>query len=180
MSHEKCLKHVRTPCTGIAPSLVRVPVAHCFGPRGLYKRRFCSVCRKGLEAPALRCEATAASATRMDTRTMTRITTTGGRGTCPPARAARSAGRRVGPPMCRQVCAASGVVSRPMRCAPQHLLQSVRLGACGPWSCPPRVCACCPATSARCTASALLRLWCQSQVRLWVALGTPGSRLAEH
>ncbi|KAI6056236.1 diacylglycerol kinase theta isoform X1 [Marmota monax] len=56
MSHEKCLKHVRTPCTGIAPSLVRVPVAHCFGPRGLYKRRFCSVCRKGLEAPALRCE----------------------------------------------------------------------------------------------------------------------------
>ncbi|ELR60812.1 Diacylglycerol kinase theta, partial [Bos mutus] len=57
MSHEKCLKHVKTPCTSVAPSLVRVPVAHCFGPRGLYKRRFCSVCRKGLEAPGLRCEA---------------------------------------------------------------------------------------------------------------------------
>ncbi|NP_001193234.2 diacylglycerol kinase theta [Bos taurus] len=56
MSHEKCLKHVKTPCTSVAPSLVRVPVAHCFGPRGLYKRRFCSVCRKGLEAPGLRCE----------------------------------------------------------------------------------------------------------------------------
>ncbi|XP_043761850.1 diacylglycerol kinase theta isoform X2 [Cervus elaphus] len=56
MSHEKCLKHVKTPCTSVAPSLVRVPVAHCFGPRGLYKRRFCSVCRKGLEALGLRCE----------------------------------------------------------------------------------------------------------------------------
>ncbi|XP_045384256.1 diacylglycerol kinase theta isoform X4 [Lemur catta] len=56
MSHEKCLKHVKTPCTSVAPSLVRVPVAHCFGPRGLYKRKFCAICRKGLEAPALRCE----------------------------------------------------------------------------------------------------------------------------
>ncbi|XP_057560862.1 diacylglycerol kinase theta isoform X3 [Hippopotamus amphibius kiboko] len=56
MSHEKCLKHVKTPCTSVAPSLVRVPVAHCFGPRGHYKRKFCAVCRKGLEAPGLRCE----------------------------------------------------------------------------------------------------------------------------
>ncbi|XP_007953967.1 diacylglycerol kinase theta [Orycteropus afer afer] len=56
MSHEKCLKHMKTPCACVAPSLVRVPVAHCFGPRGLYKRRFCAVCRKALEAPALRCE----------------------------------------------------------------------------------------------------------------------------
>ncbi|XP_039694296.1 diacylglycerol kinase theta isoform X2 [Pteropus medius] len=56
MSHEKCLKHVKTPCPSMAPSLVRVPVAHCFGSRGLYKRKFCSVCRKCLEAPALRCE----------------------------------------------------------------------------------------------------------------------------
>ncbi|XP_032347714.1 diacylglycerol kinase theta isoform X4 [Camelus ferus] len=56
MSHEKCVKHVKTPCTSVAPSLVRVPVAHCFGPRGHYKRKFCAVCRKGLEAPALRCE----------------------------------------------------------------------------------------------------------------------------
>ncbi|XP_023109142.2 diacylglycerol kinase theta [Felis catus] len=56
MSHEKCLKHVKTPCSSVAPSLVRVPVAHCFGLRGLYKRKFCAVCRKGLEVPALRCE----------------------------------------------------------------------------------------------------------------------------
>ncbi|XP_011826316.1 PREDICTED: diacylglycerol kinase theta [Mandrillus leucophaeus] len=56
MSHEKCLKLVRIPCTSVAPSLVRVPVAHCFGPRGLHKRKFCAVCRKVLEAPALHCE----------------------------------------------------------------------------------------------------------------------------
>ncbi|XP_055102609.1 diacylglycerol kinase theta isoform X1 [Symphalangus syndactylus] len=56
MSHEKCLKHVRIPCTSMAPSLVRVPVAHCFGPLGLHKRKFCAVCRKVLEVPALHCE----------------------------------------------------------------------------------------------------------------------------
>ncbi|XP_028638236.1 diacylglycerol kinase theta isoform X2 [Grammomys surdaster] len=56
MSHEKCLKQVKTPCTSIAPSLVRVPVAHCFGSLGLYKRKFCVVCRKSLEVPAFRCE----------------------------------------------------------------------------------------------------------------------------
>ncbi|XP_054564765.1 diacylglycerol kinase theta isoform X2 [Eptesicus fuscus] len=56
MSHEKCVRQVKTPCTSVAPSLVRVPVAHCFGPRGLYKRKFCAVCRRSLEAPALRCE----------------------------------------------------------------------------------------------------------------------------
>ncbi|KFP60537.1 Diacylglycerol kinase theta, partial [Cariama cristata] len=56
MSHEKCLKNVKIPCSCIAPTLVRVPVAHCFGPPGHYKRRFCTVCRKSLESPALRCE----------------------------------------------------------------------------------------------------------------------------
>ncbi|XP_019410758.1 PREDICTED: diacylglycerol kinase theta [Crocodylus porosus] len=56
MSHEKCLKHVKISCSCIAPSLVRVPVAHCFGPPGHYKRKFCTVCRKPLELPAFRCE----------------------------------------------------------------------------------------------------------------------------
>ncbi|KFO94674.1 Diacylglycerol kinase theta, partial [Buceros rhinoceros silvestris] len=56
MSHEKCLKNVKIPCSCIAPSLVRVPVAHCFGPPGHYKRKFCTVCRKSLESPAFRCE----------------------------------------------------------------------------------------------------------------------------
>uniref|UniRef100_A0A8B9I404 Diacylglycerol kinase n=1 Tax=Anser brachyrhynchus TaxID=132585 RepID=A0A8B9I404_9AVES len=56
MSHEKCLKNVKIPCSCIAASLVRVPVAHCFGPPGHYKRKFCTVCRKSLESPAFRCE----------------------------------------------------------------------------------------------------------------------------
>ncbi|XP_049645659.1 diacylglycerol kinase theta isoform X3 [Suncus etruscus] len=56
MSHEKCLKQVKMPCATLAPRLVYVPVAHCFGPRRLYKRRFCAVCRRGLEVPSLRCE----------------------------------------------------------------------------------------------------------------------------
>uniref|UniRef100_A0A674K5G7 Diacylglycerol kinase n=1 Tax=Terrapene triunguis TaxID=2587831 RepID=A0A674K5G7_9SAUR len=56
MSHEKCLKHVKIPCSCIASSLVRIPVAHCFGPPGHYKRKFCTVCRKQLESLAFRCE----------------------------------------------------------------------------------------------------------------------------
>ncbi|XP_020662730.3 diacylglycerol kinase theta isoform X1 [Pogona vitticeps] len=56
MSHEKCLKHVKMPCSCVAPSLVRVPVAHCLGPPRFYKKKFCAVCRKLLESPALRCE----------------------------------------------------------------------------------------------------------------------------
>nr|XP_023687202.1 diacylglycerol kinase theta isoform X2 [Paramormyrops kingsleyae] len=56
MSHEKCLKLVKAACSCMAPSLVRVPVAHCFGPSG-HKKRFCCVCRKSLEgSPGLRCE----------------------------------------------------------------------------------------------------------------------------
>uniref|UniRef100_A0A4W2EQN1 Phorbol-ester/DAG-type domain-containing protein n=1 Tax=Bos indicus x Bos taurus TaxID=30522 RepID=A0A4W2EQN1_BOBOX len=152
MSHEKCLKHVKTPCTSVAPSLVRVPVAHCFGPRGLYKRRFCSVCRKGLEAPGLRCEATAASATRTGTAITTRTSTTGGRGPCRPARVASSVGRLAAPRTCRPACAASGAASRPTRSAPRRSPPSALSGACAPWSCPPPACASCPETSARCTA----------------------------
>ncbi|XP_075595483.1 diacylglycerol kinase theta isoform X3 [Balearica regulorum gibbericeps] len=56
MSHEKCLKNVKIPCSCIAPSLVRVPVAHCFGSPGHYKKKFCTVCRKSLDSPAFRCE----------------------------------------------------------------------------------------------------------------------------
>uniref|UniRef100_A0A4W5PEM3 diacylglycerol kinase (ATP) n=1 Tax=Hucho hucho TaxID=62062 RepID=A0A4W5PEM3_9TELE len=56
MCHEKCLKTVRTACSCMAPTLVRVPVAHCFGPAG-QKKRFCCVCRKHLEGnTAVRCE----------------------------------------------------------------------------------------------------------------------------
>ncbi|XP_069092678.1 diacylglycerol kinase theta [Pleurodeles waltl] len=57
MSHEKCRKHVKILCACLAPSAVRVPVAHCFRQPGHYKKKFCSVCRKHLEeSSALRCE----------------------------------------------------------------------------------------------------------------------------
>uniref|UniRef100_A0A4W3J134 Diacylglycerol kinase n=1 Tax=Callorhinchus milii TaxID=7868 RepID=A0A4W3J134_CALMI len=57
MSHEKCLKNVRTLCSCLAANLVKIPVAHCLGAPGQYKKKFCSVCRKQLEeTPAIRCE----------------------------------------------------------------------------------------------------------------------------
>lgn len=201
MSHEKCLKQVKTPCTSIAPSLVRVPVAHCFGSLGLYKRKFCVVCRKSLEVPALRCEVCelhvhpdcvpfACSDCRQCHQDgqqdyvsvqcwgrfgrgrlaepltapipRTRTTTTGGRGICLLVHAVRSVGRLAVPRMCWLAYAASGVVCRPTQCAPQHSHLSVRLGVCGPWYCLLHVCACCPETSTRCTASASLRPWPRS------------------
>ncbi|KAJ4922560.1 hypothetical protein JOQ06_016564 [Pogonophryne albipinna] len=56
MCHEKCLKTLRSACSCMTPSLVQVPVSHCFGPAG-QKKRFCSVCRKQTEGnTALRCE----------------------------------------------------------------------------------------------------------------------------
>ncbi|KAM4621925.1 diacylglycerol kinase theta [Polymixia lowei] len=56
MCHEKCLKTLRTVCSCMAPTLVQVPVAHCFGPAG-QKKRFCCICRKHTEGnTALRCE----------------------------------------------------------------------------------------------------------------------------
>ncbi|KAM5158580.1 diacylglycerol kinase theta isoform 3-T3 [Callospermophilus lateralis] len=136
MSHEKCLKHVRTPCTGIAPSLVRggLPSGSLPSPSPWFVREV------GVGAgPAWGASeggvhttphaATAASATRMDTRTMTRITTTGGRGTCLPARAARSAGRRVGPPMCRQAHAVCSTALAP-ECAFGRLRSMVLPPSC--------------------------------------------------
>ncbi|XP_008284327.1 diacylglycerol kinase theta [Stegastes partitus] len=56
MCHEKCLKTLRTVCSCMSPSSIRVPVAHCFGSAGP-KKRFCCVCRKQTEGNAvLRCE----------------------------------------------------------------------------------------------------------------------------
>ncbi|XP_077429540.1 diacylglycerol kinase theta isoform X2 [Vanacampus margaritifer] len=56
MCHEKCLKTLGSLCPSMAPSAVRVPVAHCFGPDAP-KRRMCSVCRKQTEGNgALRCQ----------------------------------------------------------------------------------------------------------------------------
>ncbi|XP_056238711.1 diacylglycerol kinase theta isoform X1 [Seriola aureovittata] len=56
MCHEKCLKTLRSVCSCMTPSVVQVPVAHCFGPAA-QKKRFCCVCRKHTEGnTALRCE----------------------------------------------------------------------------------------------------------------------------
>ncbi|XP_029458619.1 diacylglycerol kinase theta [Rhinatrema bivittatum] len=57
MSHEKCLKQVKIFCASMTPSLVRVPVSHCFRQPGHYRKKFCTVCRKQLgESIALQCE----------------------------------------------------------------------------------------------------------------------------
>ncbi|XP_052865360.1 diacylglycerol kinase theta isoform X1 [Anopheles cruzii] len=54
--HEKCVSNTVTPCLGIAPYLIRNPVAHCFSEPSHHKRKFCSVCRKRLdETPAVHC-----------------------------------------------------------------------------------------------------------------------------
>ncbi|CAO1437458.1 unnamed protein product [Diamesa tonsa] len=54
--HEKCVTNVVTPCQGIAPCLIKNPVAHCFSEPTHHKRRFCTVCRKRLdETPAVHC-----------------------------------------------------------------------------------------------------------------------------
>lgn len=56
MSHEKCVKTLRSFCSCLAPTAVTVPVAHCFAPAG-HKKRFCCVCRKPTEGNTdLRCE----------------------------------------------------------------------------------------------------------------------------
>nr|XP_029715993.1 diacylglycerol kinase theta-like isoform X1 [Aedes albopictus] len=55
--HDKCEKNVITPCLGVAPYLIRNPVAHCWSePEKHHKRKFCSVCRKRLdETSAVHC-----------------------------------------------------------------------------------------------------------------------------
>lgn len=55
--HDKCLKTVVSPCSSIATTLIKNPVAHCWSEPGQFKRKFCNVCRKRLEdSAAIRCE----------------------------------------------------------------------------------------------------------------------------
>ncbi|CAD7675788.1 unnamed protein product [Nyctereutes procyonoides] len=178
MSHEKCLKHVKTPCASVAPSLVRVPVAHCFGPRGLYKRKFCAVCRKGLEAPALRCEV-------CELHVHPECVPFA----CSDCRQCHHDGHRdhdaqhhhwregnlpsgARCEVCRKTCGSSDVLAG-VRCewcgVQAHSVCSAALapectfGRLHTLVLPPRACACCPATSARCTVSASRRARSQSQ-----------------
>ncbi|XP_055697745.1 diacylglycerol kinase theta isoform X5 [Phlebotomus papatasi] len=54
--HERCVTNVVTPCSGIAPSIIKNPVAHCWSEPTHHKRKFCTVCRKRLdETPAVHC-----------------------------------------------------------------------------------------------------------------------------
>lgn len=50
--HEKCVTNVVTPCSGVAPCLIKNPVAHCWSEPAHHKRRFCNVCRKRLDETA--------------------------------------------------------------------------------------------------------------------------------
>ncbi|XP_046673219.1 diacylglycerol kinase theta isoform X3 [Homalodisca vitripennis] len=55
--HDRCLKTVVSPCSSIAASLIKNPVAHCWSEQSQHKRKFCNVCRKRLEdSLATHCE----------------------------------------------------------------------------------------------------------------------------
>ncbi|XP_018316741.1 diacylglycerol kinase theta isoform X5 [Mycetomoellerius zeteki] len=55
--HDRCLKAVVSPCSSIAASLIKNPVAHCWSEQVHCKRKFCNVCRKRLDDnPCIHCE----------------------------------------------------------------------------------------------------------------------------
>jgi len=55
--HDRCRKHVISPCSSIAPILIKNPVCHIWSDVSRFKRKFCNVCRKRLEDfYAVRCE----------------------------------------------------------------------------------------------------------------------------
>ncbi|XP_065196869.1 diacylglycerol kinase theta-like [Sycon ciliatum] len=57
VTHEKCMNDVTTPCTSVAPVLVKDPVAHRWGEKQKFKRTFCNVCRKRMDdSLGYRCE----------------------------------------------------------------------------------------------------------------------------
>ncbi|XP_020283288.1 diacylglycerol kinase theta isoform X2 [Pseudomyrmex gracilis] len=49
--HDRCLKAVVSPCSSIAASLIKNPVAHCWSEQAKEnrKKKFCNVCRKRLD-----------------------------------------------------------------------------------------------------------------------------------
>ncbi|XP_048513108.1 diacylglycerol kinase theta isoform X2 [Athalia rosae] len=56
--HDRCLKTVVSPCSSIAASLIKNPVAHCWSEQAHHKKKFCNVCRKRLQedSPSIHCE----------------------------------------------------------------------------------------------------------------------------
>ncbi|XP_020713739.1 diacylglycerol kinase theta isoform X2 [Ceratitis capitata] len=54
--HDRCLSNVVTPCSGIAPCIIKNPVAHCWSEPTHHKKKFCTVCRRRLDdSPAVHC-----------------------------------------------------------------------------------------------------------------------------
>ncbi|XP_031628773.1 diacylglycerol kinase theta isoform X2 [Contarinia nasturtii] len=54
--HEKCIPSVVTPCSSVAPCIIKNPIAHCWSEPTHHKRKFCTVCRKRFdESPAVHC-----------------------------------------------------------------------------------------------------------------------------
>lgn len=50
------MQHVITPCSSIAPCILKNPVAHCWSEPVQHKRKNCSVCRKRIdESTAVHC-----------------------------------------------------------------------------------------------------------------------------
>ncbi|XP_053979409.1 diacylglycerol kinase theta isoform X4 [Hylaeus anthracinus] len=55
--HDRCLKAVVSPCSSIAASLIKNPVAHCWSEQVHHRRKFCNVCRKRLDdSLSIHCE----------------------------------------------------------------------------------------------------------------------------
>ncbi|XP_033224636.1 diacylglycerol kinase theta isoform X3 [Belonocnema kinseyi] len=56
--HDRCLKAVVSPCSSIAASLIKNPVAHCWSEQVTHRRKFCNVCRKRLDdhTTSIHCE----------------------------------------------------------------------------------------------------------------------------
>ncbi|XP_044743500.1 diacylglycerol kinase theta isoform X6 [Chrysoperla carnea] len=55
--HDRCLKTVVSPCSSIAASLIKNPVAHCWSEQIHHKKKFCNVCRKRLDdSLSIHCE----------------------------------------------------------------------------------------------------------------------------
>ncbi|CAF0745435.1 unnamed protein product [Adineta steineri] len=55
--HDRCRKYVISPCSSIAPILIKNPVCHIWSDISRFKRKFCNICRKRLEDfSAVRCE----------------------------------------------------------------------------------------------------------------------------
>ncbi|XP_076173552.1 diacylglycerol kinase theta isoform X3 [Ptiloglossa arizonensis] len=55
--HDRCLKAIVSPCSSIATSLIKTPVAHCWSEQVHRRRKFCNVCRKRLDdSLSIQCE----------------------------------------------------------------------------------------------------------------------------